>query len=263
MGPARDEPVARPEEPPLKASATDQHRLLELQALDTRLDQLAHRRGSLPEHAELKRLDGELARLRDLIVGAETEQGDLERAQAKADADVEQVRRRAERDQERLDSGRVSSPRELESLQHEIATLARRQAELEDVELEVMERLEDVQRRVTELQAERGARETERAALAVRRDAIVAEIDAEVSLTREMRSILAGQIAPDLMALYEKVRAQQGGIGAAALHQRRCQGCRLELNMTELNRMRDAEEDELIRCEECRRILIRTAESGF
>ncbi len=208
-------------------------------------------------------MDGELTRLRDLLVAAETEQGDVERQVAKAEADVEQVRQRARRDQERLDAGRVSSPKELESLQHEIASLARRQSELEDVELEVMERLEQVQARLTELQGQRGGLATERAALAVRRDALLTEIDAEARTAREMRSILSGQIAPDLVALYEKIRAHQGGTGAAALHQRRCQGCRLELNTTDLNRTRDAAEDEVIRCEECRRILVRTPESGL
>ncbi len=259
---ARDRLAARPEEHQLKASATDQLRLLDLQALDTRVDQLDHRKSKLPEHAEIQRMDAELARLRDLIVAAETEQGDVEREQAKAEADVEQVRKRSARDQERLDAGRVSSPKELESLQHEIASLARRQSELEDVELEVMERMEQVQARLTELQARQGGLATERAALGVRRDALVAEIDSEAATAREMRSILAGQIASDLVALYEKIRAQQGGTGAAALYQRRCQGCRLELNTTDLNRVRDAAEDEVVRCEECRRILVRTPESG-
>ncbi len=263
MGAARRGRAARAEEHELKATATDQLRLLDLQGLDTRLDQLAHRRAKLPEHAELQRMDSELTRLRDLTVAAETEQGDVEREQAKADADVEQVRKRADRDQERLDSGRVSSPKELESLQHEIASLARRQAELEDVELEVMERLEQVQARLTELQTQRGALETARAALAVRLDAILAEIDGEAATTREMRSILAGQISPELVALYEKLRTQQGGVGAAGLHQRRCQGCRLELNTTEINAIRDAADDEVLRCEECRRILVRTSESGL
>ena len=66
-----------------------------------------------------------------------------------------------------------------------------------------------------------------------------------------------------LVALYEKIREQQGGVGAAELRQRRCGGCRLELNNVEINELRDADPDEVMRCDECRRILVRTAESGL
>lgn len=104
----------------------------------------------MPEHAEIHGHDRQLLRLRDLIVGAETDQSDLTREQTKADGDVEQVRRRSARDQQRLDSGQVSAPRELEQLQHEIATLGRRQNELEDIELEIMERLESAGKRLAQ-----------------------------------------------------------------------------------------------------------------
>jgi predicted nucleic acid-binding Zn-ribbon protein len=97
-------------------------RLLEVQALDTRLDQLAHRRRTLPELAEIARLESDLNRLRDLVVAAETERSDIERERAKAESDVAQVRARADRDQKRLDAGQVGSPKELQSLQSEIAS---------------------------------------------------------------------------------------------------------------------------------------------
>jgi uncharacterized protein len=197
------------------------------------------------------------------VVAAETERGDVEREQAKAEADVEQVRQRTVRDQHRLDSGLVSSPRELENLQHEIVSLARRQSALEDVQLEIMERLEDVERRLAELEAELEQVRGERAAVAERLDGLLAGIDADAATARDFRTTLSGQIDPALVALYEKIRDQQGGTGAAALQHRRCQGCRLELNTTDINRIRAAPEDEVLRCEECRRILVRTAESGL
>ena len=136
------------EEPALKAAASDQLRLLDVQALDTRLDQLAHRRADPARARRAGRArDRAGRRCATSIVGAETEESDLARELTKAEGDVDQVRARAERDQKRLDSGQVSSPKELESLQHEIATLARRQADLEDVVLEIMERLESSQSR--------------------------------------------------------------------------------------------------------------------
>jgi predicted nucleic acid-binding Zn-ribbon protein len=233
-----------------------------VQALDTRIDQLAHRRETLPEHAALRELETTLATLRDQIVAADTEAGDLTRELTKAEGDVDQVRARATRDQQRLDAGQVSSPKELEGLQHEIATLARRQGDLEDIVLDVMERLESAQSRHSELTVQREQAEARVTELVASRGTSLTEIDNEVTNLRAQRETQAGQIDGDLVALYEKIRAQQGGVGAAELRQRRCTGCRLELNTVEINRLRDADEDEVLRCEECRRILVRTSESG-
>jgi predicted nucleic acid-binding Zn-ribbon protein len=247
----------------LKAAASDQQRLLDVQALDTRLDQLAHRRETLPEHAALRELDTTLAALRDQLVNAETEASDINRELTKAEGDVDQVRARAVRDQQRLDAGQVSSPKELEGLQHEITTLARRQGDLEDVVLEIMERLESTQSLHSELLTQQERTKQRAAELTAARDTATAEIDAEASRLRPQRDTQAGQLADELMALYEKIRAQQAGIGAAELKARRCSGCRLEINNVELARLRAAADDEVLRCEECRRILVRTAESGL
>jgi hypothetical protein len=251
------------EEPALKASATDQQRLLDVQALDTRIDQLAHRRATLPEHAALAELEQRLAVLRDQVVAVEAEEGDLGRELTKAESDVDQVRSRSERDQKRLDAGQVSSPKELESLQHEIATLARRQGDLEEIVLDVMERLESAQSRHAELTAQQEEAQSRAAELTATRDAATAEIDAEVTQLTAQRATQVGSIDEALVTLYEKIRAQQGGVGAAQLRQRRCGGCRLELNNVEIGRLRDAPDDEVLRCEECRRILVRTVESGL
>jgi predicted nucleic acid-binding Zn-ribbon protein len=247
----------------LKAAASDQQRLLDVQALDTRIDQLEHRRETLPEHALLRDLDTTLTVLRDQIVVAETEAGDVTRELSKAESDVEQVRTRAARDQQRLDAGQVSSPKELEGLQHEIATLAKRQSDLEDVVLDVMERLESAQSRASELTAQREAAEAQVTEHTAARDKAVQEIDGEVAQLGAQRATQVSGVEGELVALYEKIRAQQGGVGAAELKQRRCMGCRLELNTVEINRLRTAADDEVLRCEECRRILVRTAESGL
>ena len=217
----------------------------------------------MPELAELESLHKDLAQQRDLLIAAQTEEGDCAREQAKAEQDVDQVRQRAARDQQRLDSGAVTSPKDLENLQHEIASLARRQSDLEDVVLEIMERRESAQARAAEL-AERVADVQARIEeTAARRDAAYQRLDAEVAAVTEERAAKAAELPADLLKLYEKLRQQQGGIGAARLYQRRCEGCRLELNITELNEVRDAAPDTVLRCENCRRILVRTAESGL
>jgi len=176
---------------------------------------------------------------------------------------VEQVRTRATRDQQRLDAGQVGSAKDLENLQHELTSLARRQAALEEVELEIMERLEIAQGRLRAAAAERDRLDADLEKEAGQRDAEHATIDAQTGGLDAERSTLAATLPADLLALYEKLRAQFGGVGAAALRQRRCEGCRLEINSTELSRIRAAPPDEVVRCEECRRILVRLADSGL
>jgi predicted nucleic acid-binding Zn-ribbon protein len=246
----------------VKAAPEAQHRLLELQELDAALARLAHRSRTLPELAEIERLDARLAELGDVIVSAETDVADLDREQSKAEQDVEQVRLRADRDQKRLDSGQATSAKDLENLQSEIASLQRRQSALEEVVLEIMERHETADGRLAGLVEERAAAHAQLAALSERRDAATREIDDEAGVTSAARTAVAKDIADDLLALYEKLRGQFG-VGAAALQRGRCQGCHLALNTTDLNRIRAAAADEVIRCEECRRILVRTAESGL
>ncbi|MBB5128802.1 hypothetical protein FHS32_005579 [Streptomyces albaduncus] len=249
--------------PQLNAAPADQIRLLDVQDLDVRLQQLAHKRRSLPEHDEIESLNRDLTQLRDLLVAAQTEESDCAREQTKAEQDVDQVRQRAARDQKRLDSGAVSSPKDLENLQREIASLAKRQGDLEDVVLEVMERRESAQERVAELTERAGSVQGKIDDATARRDAAVEEIDGEVASVTKEREVIAGSVPDALLGLYDKLRAQQGGIGAAKLYARSCQGCRQELAITELNEIRSAAPDTVVRCENCRRILVRTSESGL
>ncbi|MER7000592.1 C4-type zinc ribbon domain-containing protein [Streptomyces sp. NPDC000410] len=247
----------------MNAAPADQIRLLEVQALDVRLSQIAHKRKSLPEHAEIESLNKDLTQLRDLLVAAQTEESDCAREQVKAEQDVDQVRQRSARDQQRLDSGAITSPKDLESLQREIASLAKRQGDLEDVVLEVMERRESAQERVSELTGRVAAVQAKTDDATGRRDVAYEGFDAEAALIAKEREVVAGSVPAELLKLYEKLRAQQGGVGAARLYQRRCEGCHIELNITELNEVRAAAADAVVRCENCRRILVRTAESGL
>jgi len=236
--------------------------LLDLQALDTRLDQIAHRRATLPELAQLKVLDAEVSARDDDRVRARTALDDVQREIIKADTDVQLVRERTVRNQTRMDAGQGTA-KDMQALQHEVESLARRQSALEDVELEVMERAEGLAAEVSRLEAvcaELAVRADELKAVS---DKALAELDAEVGQIGRSRADVVAGVGEDLVVLYEKIRASSGGIGAAALHQRRCGGCNLELNQVEMNRFTAAAEDEVLRCEECRRILVRTSESGI
>jgi predicted nucleic acid-binding Zn-ribbon protein len=246
---------------PVKASGETQLRLLELADLDAELSRLDNRRRGLPEVAEVERIEARDAELRDAIVAAETSEKDLAREQAKAEADVDQVRDRAARDRGRLDAGQVSSPRELESLQSEITSLLRRQSDLEEIVLDVMERREAAQHSRDTLTAERAELSGRRQEATARRDEALGELGEQLGKAADSRARVASQIPDDLLALYERLRAQHG-VGAAALRRGRCEGCHLTLNTVDLNRIRAAAEDEVLRCEECRRILVRTPEAG-
>lgn len=247
----------------VKASPEAQLRLLELADLDAELGRLDHRRRSLPEHAELTELTERDKALADELTTLSAREGDLRREQAKAEADVEQVRNRISRDRARLDAGQVSSPRELENLQSEVESLLRRQSDLEDVELDVMERRETVQARLADATAERSTIEARVADATARRDAALAELAEQSGKAADRRAVVVSEEPGDLVDLYERLRAQHGGVGAAALRRGQCQGCHLTLNTVDLNAIRAAAPDEVVRCEECRRILVRTDESGL
>lgn len=253
----------RRQEHTLRADSADQQRLLDLQAQDSTLARLRHRRDTLPETQRLAELTARATELNGRRVEAETAVSDLAREQARADAEVEQVRARKTRDEERMASGAISSPKDLTSMEHELGALTRRIATLEDAELEVMERLEEVQTRRDEVGAELDAVRAEMERARTAWDEATGAIDAEADTARSEREAVVRTLPTDLLELYVKVRDQYGGLGAAALRSRRCEGCRLELNGADLREIAAQDPDEVLRCPECSRILVRTAESGL
>ena len=239
-----------------------QLRLLDLQAVDTAVAQLAHRRRNLPELATIADCEQRAAGVRARLVDAETSLADLAAEQRRLEADVETVRLRADKDQRRMADAGVPA-KEIAGLQHEVTSLARRQGVLEDELLELMETRESAEAQVAQLQSELQAILAERAAAEAARDEAFGEIDDALGKHRAERDRLAGTLPADLLALYDKVREASGGVGAAMLRQRRCEGCRLELSGSELADLRAAKPETVVRCDNCRRILVRTHESGL
>jgi predicted nucleic acid-binding Zn-ribbon protein len=248
---------------PLKADPFAQLKLLDLQSLDTRADQLRHQRATLPEHQELIELAARHRELDNQARDAAIVVEDLAVEQAKVDADVESVKTRRQRDQERMDAGTVTNPKDLERMQHEVESLQKRISDLEDEELEVMERLEAAQQEAAKRTAERDEVAARGRAATESRDRQIAEIDAELATLQPNRDEMAGELPADLLDLYERIRSTRDGIGAAELRARQCGGCRLTLDNAELGVIRAAAVDAVVRCEECQRIMVRTAESGL
>lgn len=246
----------------MKATPLDQERLLELQKIDTQILQATHRKKNLAELAEIARLSEEIADLSSQRDERAVEQSDIKRELAKAEDDVAQVRARKQKDEARLASGSASA-KDLENLQHEVATLERRINELEEVELEVMERFEAAEQEISALADSIARLQSERKSLEALAEEKLSQVNSEVEKLSADRKDLAGTIDGELLKLYEKIRGDQGGVGAAEIIRRRCTGCQLDLTSLDVARFAATAAEEVIRCEECRRILVRTADSGL
>ncbi|CAB4951047.1 unannotated protein [freshwater metagenome] len=246
----------------MKADPTHQVQLLDVAELDRRVAQLRHQRSSLPELAEIASLTSERTALTDQVRDARIVVDDLTVEQAKADREVEQVKTRRERDRNRMDTGQITNPKDLERMQHELVSLERRISTLEDAELEVMEKLEEAQQVLDGLGIRAEDIDARLAELVAARDEKQAGIDASLAEVTAARGPAVDGIPDVLLALYERLREQKG-IGAALLRARQCGGCNMTLDASELSRIRSAPVDEVVRCEECQRILVRTDESGL
>ena len=240
----------------MKVAREIQERLLALQQLDSDLIQIEHKAVNLPSAKQFDEVTKELASKRDLLVAANTERDDIKHELTRAENDVEQVVTRIDRDEKRLASGQ-GAPKDLEKIQHELGSLAKRRTELEEVELEIMVRIEGVDSRVKVLEGQCRALEEQSNELKLKRDAEICELESIKKNTSESRSKLASIIDSELLALYEKIRVNSDGVGAAKLEANQCLGCHLTMNSAELVRVKSLPDDEIVRCEECRRILIR------
>ncbi|MCZ2828450.1 hypothetical protein O2W14_06325 [Modestobacter sp. VKM Ac-2986] len=246
----------------MQADHFDQQKLLALAAEDVALAQLTHRKRTLPELAAVEAAVQAQRTLSDDVVRAETVVRDLDREQKRLEGDVDTVRQRAARDQQRIDSG-GATPKEITGLQHELESLARRQGDLEDQVLELMERREAADTTLAEAQAGLAGAQGDQERAEQARDAAFAVIAEGIEQHQAKRDQIAATVPADLLKVYDRVAAQTGSTGAAELKARRCQGCRIEFYGTELASYRNADPHTVLRCENCNRVLVRTAESGL
>lgn len=240
----------------MKATPNDQRSILKVAQLDQQANLLRHKAATLPELQEITSATVKFNNARDLRIAAETELSDVKRELLRAEADVEQVVSRITRDEARL-AGGSASPKELEQLQHEVGTLSTRRAELEEVELEIMLRVDSIQASISKLSQEGDEQAAVIADLEIRKENALAAINSELETIASDRSKLVSGVEKSFLDLYEKIRADSGGPGAAALVAGTCSGCNLSINAVEIKRLSDLAEDEVVRCEECRCILVR------
>jgi len=240
----------------MKASVTDQNNLIELQRIDSAISQANHRLKALPEHQQLVAIQAKLTAGAVELATAEAELADVAIDLRRSEVEVEQVADRMTKDEARL-SGGQASPKELEQLQHELGTLAKRKSELEDGELEIMIRHDAAKQKVETLMSDEEGLKKLELELNIRLENAKTEIDREIALKNSERTLLVPKIDTALTELYEKVKANGSGIGAALLIGNTCDGCRLAINAVEMERIKSLDSEEVLRCEECRRILVR------
>jgi predicted nucleic acid-binding Zn-ribbon protein len=245
----------------MKADLAQQRSLLELAEVDAELGRLAHRASHLPEQQHYDEVQASQRAAADRLAAVGIVLEDLDAQVTKLESEVDAVRKREDRDRGLLNSGSVSDPKQLEELQHELGTLERRQASLEDTLLEVMERREQVAADQEREQAAVGSLEAELVAARQARDEALAEVEQSRTERTARRAEVVGGIEADLLNLYERQR-KTSGIGAGRLLGVRCGACRIEMDRGELARISAAPEDEVLRCDECGAILLRLKASG-
>lgn len=239
----------------ITAPLADQRRLLDIQELDTRLAQLAHTRRTHPTLETLKELDERAGDLRRAHTQADVSLGDARRELVKAETDVDQVRARAERGQERLNSGQ-GTPKELQNISAELEALERRRNVLEEDQLEQMEIVEQAENDLEAIATQLEAIEAQIGDVSAERDAEFAKIDGEVETVTASRQRLTEGVPEALMNLYEDVRSRTGGLAAVALRGETTVGIQVPLSLTEQAAIKAAAADQVIQSEEYDYILV-------
>ena len=245
----------------MQADPSAQGALLQIADLDKQIAQLTHRRRNLPENAELATLQAKRATFGEKVVAAETRRGDLDFEVQRIEKDLNPARARIERNRATIDAGSIA-PKALAAMIDETEHLATRISDLEDAQLAVMEQVEAVEAEIAEARAARAEVETTMRGLLASREATAKDLDSQLAIAQERREMMAGRLPADLVELYDRIAARST-TGAAELRARRCGGCGLELDVTVLKALRASSPNEVVRCEECGRILVRTAESGL
>ncbi|WP_243074876.1 zinc ribbon domain-containing protein [Microbacterium sp. SS28] len=241
------------------ASPADQRRLLDLAELDTRIRRAEAARANPPQAARVSEL---LAQRQGLSQELSTRLGardDLRTELARIESDVAVVDARRARDAERLATS--TNPKEAQGLESELASLARRKGDLEDAELEIMERLEQADAAVAEQEALIAETNAEGSRLSAEAKQAIGEATTNFEQATRDREAVAASIAADLVALYDRLAKR--GVAAGLLRRATCEGCNMVLSGTDLQAIRQAQTDAVVHCPECGGILVRTEESGL
>lgn len=234
----------------------DQRRLLELQATDTTIRQLRHRRANLPEQQDLDDATSLLERITADHLAAADELVAVDRKVKRLENEINTVDARRKSEEARMYSGVIASEREVQALRSELSSLKNRKGGLEDGLLEVMERQEELHATIATLEARAAELRTDVGPLQTTRDAAATDIDRQLARCETARGELAQQLAEGLVRRYNELRARKDGVAVVELRDGTCQGCFLELTTGEMEEGREMGVLGLARCVQCGRLLV-------
>jgi predicted nucleic acid-binding Zn-ribbon protein len=231
-------------------------RLLDLQRVDTAIDRLRQRKADLPEQRILDELTGELEAVKAEHTAKKSELDVISLEQGRLEGEVSMIEDKIKHESERLYGGDISNPKELATIQAELDGLRRRKSHLEDQDLEVMERREGVEGELSALTEKLDALTSRAAEAEGARETAAVEIETDLSKNEAERAAIAPGIPEELRELYEDLRAKKQGVGVAQLVGGVCRGCGVSISPVALDEIKRAGDDEISRCENCRRLLV-------
>lgn len=236
------------------ASINDQKHLLALAALDVELSRISNSKKQAQAETEFEAASAETLRVSDLLIDARNSLGELEMELSRAEADLELVANRINKDKQLLSS--TSSAKDAQGIEHELATLGARKAELEDTQLQIMELLEKAQLEHDELRASKTAADLALSTLEQRISLELAELNAQSEKLNLERSTLVAGLDPELAAGYARKYAR--GVAAGRLSGRDCGACRLSITATSFEELMALPAEELAECPNCQAFLVRS-----
>lgn len=237
----------------MKANLQDQQTLLKLAAKDAELARVGNEQQALSKDDSLSKLSEQQLELSEQLIVARNAVADLELALKRAENDLELVENRIAKDKDRIKQ--LSSPKDIQGIEHELASLATRKSELEDSELEVMSQLESAQAVAEELKTSQDELKAEIAKQEEDLSNKVVELKALAQQLSTDRSLLLGTLSPDLVGVYE-AKAKRG-IAVGKLMGRDCGVCRLGITASILDEILALPADELAECPSCGALLVR------
>lgn len=235
----------------------DLERLLAVQELDTAADVLRHRRDHLPERAEFDARQADLAALEAESLPVRERRHEVARAQQGLEDEIALLAEKTDAVNATLYGASTSNPRELQALQDEVDSLARRRAALEDRVLEQMVAAEPLDAELTGVAERRDALDADAVAATAALAEVEVAIDAELADIEARRAPLVAELDPEIVERYEKMRARFKGVGVARFEGGKCGGCHLSLPAAEAELVRRQARDEgIATCPECDRLLV-------
>ena len=231
-------------------------RLLDLQRVDTAIDRLRQRKADLPEQRVLDELTSELETVKAEYAAKRSELDAIALDQSRLEGEVSMIEDKIKHESERLYGGDISNPKELATIQAELDGLRRRKSHLEDQDLEVMERREGVESELSALTEKLDGLTARAMEAEAARDSAAIEIETDLSANETERSTIAPGIPEELREMYEDLRAKKNGVGVAQLVGGVCRGCGVSLSPVALDEIKRSGDDEISRCENCRRLLV-------